>query len=407
MDKADRMASALRGPRPAMRMTVLADVLVLAAALLGGPTHASEQQPAPANQLTGGEFDYVVQPGDYLIKIGARFGISARLIAESNGIPYEAPLTPGSVLRLDNRHIVPQRIEQGILINIPQRLLFHFEAGALAGDFPVGLGRPDWPTPVGRFTVTSLQSDKVWNVPKSIREELLRERKAVTSCVPPGPENPLGKHWIGLSIPGIGIHSTIAPASVFHFHSHGCIRMHPDDIAGLFQRVSIGTPGWLIYQPVLLARLDDGRIFLEVHRDVYERNPDPPLDVERLARDQGLAAQLDWQRVGEAVRRKTGLAVEVGSVDAVHGELESNSGMPPVIGFKGRRRASKCSKIFPQRQLRTFAAPGAGIYRPQVTLMADACVSSWEVAKPAAEWRNDCSRHRFSGRWRPSCSRNT
>jgi len=162
---------------------------------------------------------------------------------------------------------------------------------------------------------------------------MLRERKAVTSCVPPGPENPLGKHWIGLSIPGIGIHSTIAPASVFHFQSHGCIRMHPDDIAGLFQRVSIGTPGWLIYQSVLLARLDDGRIFLEVHRDVYERNPDPRLDVERLARDQAIAAQLDWQRVGEAVRRKTGLAVEVGSVDDVHGELESNSGMPPLIGF--------------------------------------------------------------------------
>lgn len=60
-----------------MRMIVLA--AVVAAALLGGPTHASEQQPAPADQLTGGEFDYVVQPGDYLIKIGARFGLAAEV----------------------------------------------------------------------------------------------------------------------------------------------------------------------------------------------------------------------------------------------------------------------------------------------------------------------------------------
>jgi len=49
VDKADRMASALRGPRPAMRTTVFA--VVVAAALLAGPTHASEQQPAPADQL--------------------------------------------------------------------------------------------------------------------------------------------------------------------------------------------------------------------------------------------------------------------------------------------------------------------------------------------------------------------
>jgi L,D-transpeptidase ErfK/SrfK len=108
--EADRTAGALRSARLAMQTTVL--VALVAAALLGGPTQASEQQPAPADQLAGGEFDYVVQPGDYLIKIGARFGIAARLIAESNGIRYEAPLTPGMVLRLDNRHIVPQRMEQ-------------------------------------------------------------------------------------------------------------------------------------------------------------------------------------------------------------------------------------------------------------------------------------------------------
>jgi hypothetical protein len=56
--------------------------------------------------------------------------------------------------------------------------------------------------------------------------------------------------------------------------------------------------------------------------------------VERLAQDQSLAAQLDWRRVGEVVRWKTGLAVEVGSVNARHGELESNSEMAPVTGFK-------------------------------------------------------------------------
>ena len=99
---------------------------------------------------------------------------------------------------------------------------------------------------------------------------------------------------------------------MFHFQSHGCIRMHPDDIAEIFPRVSIGTPGRIIYQPVLLACLEDGRLFLEVHRDVYERKPDPQLAVERLAQERGVAAQLDWGKVQEVLLRKTGLAIEVG-----------------------------------------------------------------------------------------------
>ena len=304
------MPGAWGGTAFAVRSSVPAAALM--AVLLAALAQAPEPVPAAADALAGGEFDYVVQPGDYLIKIGARYGIAARLIAETNGIPYEAPLNPGTVLRLDNRHVVPQRMERGILINIPQRMLFYFEDGAPALQFPVGLGRPDWPTPVGPFTVASLQADKEWNVPKSIQEEMLRERAVVTSCMPPGPQNPLGRHWIGLSIPGIGIHGTIAPASVFHFQSHGCIRMHPDDIAAIFPRVSVGMPGRIIYQPVLLACLEDGSLFLEVHRDVYERNPDPRLAVERLAQERGVAAQLDREKVQEAIVRKTGLATEVG-----------------------------------------------------------------------------------------------
>jgi L,D-transpeptidase ErfK/SrfK len=326
--RADRAAPIARS----MAWTALF-VAVALVVLMGAPARALDPPFKPPDLLAGGEFDYIAQTGDYLIKIGARFGIAARLIAESNNIPYDAKLAPGTVLRLDNRHIVPQRMEQGLLINIPQRHLFYFEDGMLAGHFPVGLGRPDWRTPAGPFTVTAKQSDKVWNVPRSIREEMQRERKAVKSRVPPGPDNPLGKHWLGLSIPGIGIHSTIAPSSVFHFQSHGCIRMHADDIAWLFERVSVGTPGWIIYQPVLLAVLDDGKIFLEVHRDVYEQDSDPRLVVERLARERSLSAWLDWQRVDEALRRKTGLAIEVGSVPGAQSEQNPDAENRPITEF--------------------------------------------------------------------------
>jgi L,D-transpeptidase ErfK/SrfK len=138
------------------------------------------------------------------------------------------------------------------------------------------------------------------------------EGKVVKTKVPPGPDNPLGRYWLGLSIPGIGIHGTIAPTSVYQFRSHGCIRLHPNDIAALFPLISDEQDGEIVYAPVLLARLDDGRIFLEVHRDIYRKGGDPLKKVQNLAADARIDGQIDWQRVQQVVQRKEGVAREVG-----------------------------------------------------------------------------------------------
>lgn len=267
--------------------------------------------------LVGGQFEYTVRPGDSLSRIGARFGIEPPMLARMNRMKYSTMLHPGQLLQIDNRHIVPEQLAEGILINLPQRMLYYFQAGSPAAHYPVGLGRPSWPTPAGRFTVANLQENKTWYVPKSIQEEMEREGKVVTTEVPPGPDNPLGKHWIGLSLPGFGIHGTIAPSSIYHFQSHGCIRLHPDDIAALFPQVSKGQPGKIIYAPVLLAQLDDGRIFLEVNRDIYKKGIDPVALVTNAARTQGIGDMIDWQRVEDTIRLKEGLAREVGLPDPV------------------------------------------------------------------------------------------
>jgi L,D-transpeptidase ErfK/SrfK len=263
-------------------------------------------------ELVGEMFEYTVQSGDSLTRIGARFGVEQIVLARTNDIKYSTMLQPGQMLRIDNRHIVPEWLDEGILINLPQRMLYYFQAGKMTLHYPVGLGRPSWPTPDGRFKVVDPQENKTWHVPKSIQEEMRREGKVVLTHVPPGPDNPLGKHWIGLSLPGIGIHGTIAPASIYHFQSHGCIRSHPDDIAALFQHVTKGESGKIIYTPVLLARLEDGRIFLEVNRDVYKKGIDPITIVENSAQAQGLTDMLNWDKVKNVIRLKEGLAREVG-----------------------------------------------------------------------------------------------
>ncbi len=267
---------------------------------------------ALAVAITGGLHDYKAVAGDHLTGIGARFGVSVALLARENGLSPAAPLRIGQALVIDNRHLAPAGVDDGILINIPQRMLFHFEAGRLRAAYPVALGKPSWPTPTGAFHVASLVKDKPWIVPKSIQEEMRREGKPVLTRVEPGPDNPLGGYWIGLSMPAIGIHGTIAPASIYGLRSHGCVRLHTDDAAELFERVRVGTPGAIVYRSALLAALPDGRIFVEANRDAYRRSA-PTVDALRALADRhGLSDRIDWGKVRVALRDQDGVAREVG-----------------------------------------------------------------------------------------------
>ena len=65
--------------------------------------------------------------------------------------------------------------------------------------------------------------------------------------VPPGPGNPLGTRWMGLSSPGVGLHGTPDAASVGYSASHGCIRMRIPDAEWLFVHVRVGSPVWIIH----------------------------------------------------------------------------------------------------------------------------------------------------------------
>jgi L,D-transpeptidase ErfK/SrfK len=272
----------------------------------------ANEHPPLSHQVAGGDSGYVVQPGDFLIAIGARFGLPSTLLARDNALPYATLIHPGQSLRIHNPHIVPAGFDDGILINLPQRMLFHFSQGTLRAAYPVGLGKPDWPTPEGEFRIVAREANKVWKVPLSIQEEMRRENRVVREEVPAGPDNPLGAHWLGLDLWGYGIHGTIASSSVYRFRSHGCIRLHPDDIAELFDRVTLGTSGRIIYQPVLMAVVEDGRILLEVHRDIYEKRIDPAQTVRKLAEAHDLNPAIDWSKVEAVIAAQDGLAREVG-----------------------------------------------------------------------------------------------
>jgi L,D-transpeptidase ErfK/SrfK len=106
-----------------------------------------------------------------------------------------------------------------------------------------------------------------------VRKEHAERGDPLPSVVPPGPDNPLGKFAMTLSLPGYLIHGTNKPAGVGMRSSHGCIRLYPEDIEALFKRVGRGTAVSFVNQPVL-AGWRDGQLYLEVHPPLAEETHD-------------------------------------------------------------------------------------------------------------------------------------
>jgi lipoprotein-anchoring transpeptidase ErfK/SrfK len=105
--------------------------------------------------------------------------------------------------------------------------------------FGVATGQSRYPTPLGRWHVVVKWRNPWWYPPDS---DWAKGEKPV----PPGPGNPLGTRWMGLSASGVGIHGTPDDASIGYSASHGCIRMHIADAEWLFNHVTIGTTVFVV-----------------------------------------------------------------------------------------------------------------------------------------------------------------
>ena len=302
--------------------------------------------PAPiAHRIAGGEFDFIVAEGNSFTKIGSRFGESPKVLARENGMDVTGRLLAGATIHIDNRHIVPVEGSDLIEVNLPQRMLFHFESGRLTGAYPVAIGQPSkkWQTPIGAFKVIQMREDPTWRVPASIQREEEEEGKDVEDEVEPGPDNPLGRYWIGLSVPALGIHGTNHPISVYSYRTHGCMRLHPDDIEALYSTVDLNDRGEIIYLPLMLARLDDGRIFLESDRDIYRKGTGGIDAIRALATASRIDNLIDWTRAGDVVTDEEGIARDV----TLKSERAGGTRADPIVATTGESGIKSIAAALP------------------------------------------------------------
>jgi len=266
-----------------------------------------------AMTVIGAPQTYIVQKEDTLLDIARNFdlGFSEMTFLYKDLDPWVPP--PGLKLTIPTFWVLPEGKWNGIVINIPEMRLYLFlKKISMVKTFPIGIGVTENFTPVGRFYIKEKRVSPTWHIPISLREKY-EGRK----FIPPGPENPLGSHWMGLSIKGYGIHGTNFPWAVGRLVTHGCIRLYPEDILHLYPIIPIGTPVNIIYEPIKIG-FKEGHIFIEVHEDIYHRIPDPFQFTLKKLEERGIDNLIDLEKMKEALDQKKGVPVEITS-DIDHG----------------------------------------------------------------------------------------
>ena len=279
------------------------------------------ETPAPEEpnsaRIVGSKGVYTIVKGDDVRLVASKLGVTQQHLRSMNGLDAKSHLKIGQKLAYNNRKIIPQQIQNGIIVNIPDRTLYYFQQGVLVTSLPVAVGSPTknekyvWQTPVGKFKITAKMKDPTWTVPPSIQTEMEEHGKEVVASVAPGPQNPLGKYAIRTSIPGILLHSTTKPSSIYSFSSHGCIRLSPTQMERFFPQIKVNTRGEIIYKPVKLAVTEDGRIFLEVHHDAYNKSTNLVAEARQLVEKEKLTGLVDWEKFKSVVKQKSGIAEDI------------------------------------------------------------------------------------------------
>ena len=103
-----------------------------------------------------------------------------------------------------------------IIVSLKKKTLTLFRSAKDHRVFPIAIGKQATPPPQGTWYI--------------------QNKKILTD------DSPFGSHWLGLNLPGYGIHGTNQPSSIGESISGGCIRMYNDDIQWLFLQIYIGTP---------------------------------------------------------------------------------------------------------------------------------------------------------------------
>ena len=135
----------------------------------------------------------------------------------------------------------PEELIEEVVVDLEEKTVSALDAtGRVVALFHCSIAAFAEKRPAGATSVKVVATDPEY----TFDPEKWPEVKGITRKlrIPPGPRNPVGLAWIGLELPGYGIHGSPAPEMIGKTGSHGCIRLTNWDAVRLVRRVVAGTP---------------------------------------------------------------------------------------------------------------------------------------------------------------------
>ncbi len=319
--------------------------LLLVASLSVLQPAAAETFPLPEDggSVVGHLQGLVASHSDSFLDLGRRFNVGYEELKLAN--PGVDPWIPGegTLIVIPSRYVLPDAPRAGIVLNLAEMRLYYYpepEEGGSAREVithPVSIGQVGWSTPLGTTSVVSKLTDPTWYPPASIRAEAEAEGDPLPLVVPPGPDNPLGRHALGIGIRGYLIHGTNKPYGLGMRVSHGCVRMYPEDIASLFADVPVGTPVHIVNQPIKMG-WRDGVLFMEAHPSGGEIELGGELTGTDAVRkviavtSSAQSKRIRWEQVTAVAETPTGMPYAVSEASSVQLALVHNLDLEMVPG---------------------------------------------------------------------------
>lgn len=262
--------------------------------------------------VIGERYTVVVEdPKQTLIDIARRHNIGYEEIRMANpGVSLWVP-GAGTEVVIPAQYILPPAPREGVVVNLSELRLYYYPADkpGIVETYPVSVGREEFATPVGITRTTVKVKDPAWAPPASMRREAAERGEPAPSVVPPGPQNPLGEHAILLAMPSYLIHGTNRPDGVGMRVSRGCIRMYPEDIKSLYERLPSGTQVNLMDAPFKAGFAADGTLFVQSFPQLEENVEgfEPLLNaLERVTELTDSDVEIDAERIQRAVEAPDG-----------------------------------------------------------------------------------------------------
>ena len=170
--------------------------------------------------------------------IAEKFHMSEALLAALNpGKKFDEAGQTISVANLVARNTKP--VVTRVEVDKTSQTVKAFANSELVAFFPATVGSDEKPTPSGVLKVISIDANPYYRYNPDYKFREVKSRRAFT--IKPGPNNPVGTYWIGLSAEGYGIHGTANPSKVSKAESHGCVRLTNWDIDKLAKLLKKGT----------------------------------------------------------------------------------------------------------------------------------------------------------------------